>query len=112
MTRSKRGEENSAQRRHKTFWSRLFVAAYPQTPVQIVRDEDEAEDQDDFTHGNELENVKMECVQCPKGRSIVCIDGGFYGYCDEGCAEPRKLKEGMKCVDGRIYGVRIYHDGT
>jgi hypothetical protein len=110
MTRAKREIESSAQRRRKTFWSRLFVAAHPQTPMQIVRDEDEDDDQDDFTHGNEPD-VKMACVTCPKGRSIVCIDSGYYGNCDEGCAEPRKLKERMKCVDGRIYGARLYHDG-
>jgi hypothetical protein len=109
-THVKRGLERNAQRRRKKLWSRLFVAAYPQTPMQIVRNEDE--DQDDFTQGNEPENVKMRCVQCPKGRSIVCIDDEYYGYCDEGCAEPRKLKEGMKCVDGRIYGIRLYHDGA
>jgi hypothetical protein len=25
--------------------------------------------------------------------------------------ESRKLKEVTKCVDGRIYGARLYHDG-
>jgi hypothetical protein len=110
VTRTNRGLESSAQRRHKMFSIRLFVAAYPQTPMQIVQDEDEDKDQNNFTHGNGSD-LKMECVQCPKGRSIVCIDGGYYGYCDEGCAESRKLKEGTKCVDGRIYGARLYRDG-
>ena len=52
-----------------------------------------------------------ECVTCPKGRSLVCINGTHYGYCDEGCAEPRELKDGMKCVDGKIFGVKLYLDG-
>jgi hypothetical protein len=36
----------------------------------------------------------------------VCIRTTHYGFCDEGCAEPRRLKESMKCVDGKIYGAR------
>jgi hypothetical protein len=71
--------------------------------VQVVRDE-----QDDFTSGNEPEHVG--CVECGKGRDIVCIGERHYGFCDEGCAEPRRLREGMKCVDGRVFGERMYHE--
>jgi hypothetical protein len=48
------------------------------------------------------------CVTCKKGRNLVCINGTHYGYCDEGCAEPRKLGDGMECVDGRVFGVRMW----
>jgi hypothetical protein len=71
-----------------------------------VRDEDEDED---YQHSKQMETLK-ECVTCEKGRDLVCINGTHYGLCDEGCAEPRKLREGMKCVDGRIYGVRGWRE--
>jgi hypothetical protein len=73
---------------------------------QIVRDEDE----DEEYHRVEQSVKAKECVACKKGRSLVCINGTHYGYCDEGCAEPRKLREGMKCVDGRIYGARGWRE--
>jgi hypothetical protein len=99
---------NNAQPRSKPHFS-FFVAAHPQMHTkhqQIVRDEDE----DEEYHRVEQSVKAKECVACKKGRSLVCINGTHYGYCDEGCAEPRKLREGMKCVDGRIYGARGWRE--
>jgi hypothetical protein len=101
---------NNAQPRSKPHFSFFFVAAHPQVHTkhqQIVRDEDE--DEEYHRLKNQASEFKNQaCVICEKRRSLVCINGTHYGYCDEGCAEPRKLRDGMKCVDGRIYGVRIY----
>jgi hypothetical protein len=72
-----------------------------------VRDEDE----DELYHIQESEaddRTKDGCVHCEKGKTLVCIHGTHFGYCDEGCVEPRKLGEGMKCVEGRIFGMRMY----
>jgi hypothetical protein len=44
-------------------------------------------------------------VTCPKGRDLVCIGKTHYGFCDEECAMPRRLKKGMQCADGKIFGV-------
>lgn len=55
-------------------------------------------------HGEGTFKVQGACISCPKGRDIVCINATHFGYCDEGCVEPRRVKKGMKCVDGRMYG--------
>jgi len=94
---NKRSEVSGAQRSHKPFWSRVFVAGYPQSPVQV------GVNKDDFSTGDEPENM---CVTCPEGGDVVCIGETHYGFCDEGCAEPRRLGEGMRCVGGRITGAR------
>jgi hypothetical protein len=62
-------------------------------------DEDVVDDDEDVVD-------ETKCVTCQKGRDVVCIRTTHYGFCDEGCAEPRRLKESMKCVDGKIYGAR------
>jgi hypothetical protein len=54
--------------------------------------------------------IQMRSV-CIVERGGAYINGTHFGYCDEGCAEPRKLGEGMKCVDGRIFGVRMWREG-
>jgi hypothetical protein len=46
------------------------------------------------------------CTRCEKGRDLVCIGTTQFGYCDEGCVEPRRLGEGMRCEDGKIFGVK------
>jgi hypothetical protein len=94
---SRRVEESAAPKRRRSIWQGFFVGAYAQ---QIVRDEDEVFEND----GIESE----ECYMCAKGRSLVCINGTHFGYCDEGCAEPRKLRDGTKCVEGKMYGARLY----
>jgi hypothetical protein len=96
-----RKKENNAYTGRKTIWSRFFAVAHSD---QIVRDLNEDE---------EATKDGGQCYTCAKGASLVCINDTHYEYCDEGCAAPRKLRDGMKCVQGRIYGVRLYHeDGT
>jgi hypothetical protein len=121
---------NATQRRLKR--SSFFVAALPQKHQQIVHDEDEDaarpqtrtkhqqivrdEDEDEEYHRvqrlKEADEKSKEdgCVTCEKGRSLVCVNGTHYGHCDEGCAEPRRLGEGMECVDGRVFGVRMWRE--
>jgi hypothetical protein len=78
-----------------------------------VRDEDEDEEyHQQLEHMQDTEESNEGCVYCEKGRSLVCINGTHFGYCDEGCAEPRRLAVGMKCVDGRIFGVRMWREGN
>jgi hypothetical protein len=88
-------------------------ATHPQTRTkhqQIVRDEDEDEEYHQVQRLKEADEKSKEdgCVTCKKGRSLVCINGTHFGYCDEGCVEPRRLGEGMECVDGRVFGVRMW----
>jgi hypothetical protein len=90
-------------------------AARPQTRTkhqQIVRDEDEDEEYHRVQRLKEADEKSKEdgCVTCEKGRSLVCVNGTHYGHCDEGCAEPRRLGEGMECVDGRVFGVRMWRE--
>jgi hypothetical protein len=89
--RSKRAVKNPNR-----FWKRFIVAAHLQEQIPVVVDGEGG-------GGNELE--EDGCVTCDKGRDVVCIGDTHFGYCDEGCAEPRKLKDGVKCVDGRINGI-------
>jgi hypothetical protein len=103
MTKAKRSaereQESGAEIQRRVFCARIFPHAHP-TRAQIVRDEDEDEEyQRRTTEWNE-----SECVECEKGMEIVCINGTHVGFCDEGCAEPRELREGTKCVDGKIFG--------
>ncbi|KAF2031081.1 hypothetical protein EK21DRAFT_111322 [Setomelanomma holmii] len=95
---------------HKPLWPRFFAAAYPQLlsstsqpPLQIMRDEDE----DEIDHGNP-NDTGTKCITCPRNQDVVCINGTHYGFCDEYCVDPRVLKQGMKCVDGKIFGVGLY----
>lgn len=96
---ARRSESNNASRRKKAFWTQFFALASPAYPgrSQIVRDEDEEQE---AGGGDE-----SKCVVCPKGRDMVCIGKTHFGFCDEGCAEPRRLTKGTKCVKGRIHGV-------
>jgi len=96
-----RREANSAARRRSTpLWHRFFAAAHP---LQIVRDGDfDADDDDSEWYAKTGE----ECIACEKGRDVVCIGKMHFGYCDEGCVEPRRLGDGMKCVDGKIWGAK------
>lgn len=73
-------------------WGRIFVGA-----MRVPRNFDA----EDYEGRNEEHG---ECISCRKGRDIVCINATHFGYCDEGCVEPRRVKKGMKCVDGRMYG--------
>jgi hypothetical protein len=104
---ARRSEQNDRTPQRKPFWTRFFAAGLPQLPPsisqvapQMMRDEDEAE--------VEVGDDGTECLKCPKNRDLVCINGTHYGFCDEGCVEARRLKDGMKCVEGRIYGVRLF----
>lgn len=102
--RSKRDSTSNTSRR--SYWNYLFTHALPQVPMppnappQIVRDEDE----DVILQGKVDER---KCVQCGKDDGdIICIGKTHYGYCDEGCAEPRRLYKGLKCVKGRVFADR------
>ncbi|KAH4943402.1 hypothetical protein HBI70_190050 [Parastagonospora nodorum] len=97
----KRSETSGAQRGPRPLWSRVFVAGYPQSAAQVHADKD------DFSTGNEPENM---CVTCEAGGDVVCIGETHYGFCDEGCAEPRVLGRGMRCVDGRVTGVKEWSE--
>ncbi|KAF1916199.1 hypothetical protein BDU57DRAFT_516165 [Ampelomyces quisqualis] len=108
MTSTERGEEleqaSGAEDERKAFWATMFARADPRShaPAQMVLDEDEAEDYQE----RKTKKNKWECVQCDEGRDLVCINGTHFGFCDEGCPEPRRLKDGMKCVDGKIFRAR------
>lgn len=95
---------NTSRRSYRNYF---FAHALPQAPMppnappQIVRDEDE----DAISKGEVDEN---KCVRCGKNHGdIICIGRTHYGYCDEVCAEPRRLYDGLKCVDGRIFADRV-----
>jgi hypothetical protein len=91
-----REEKNNTYAGRKTIWSRFFAVAHSK---QIVRDLNEEATKDED-----------QCSTYARGASLVCINGTHYGYCDEGCAAPRRLRDGTKCVQGRIYGARLYHE--
>ncbi|KAF2819818.1 hypothetical protein CC86DRAFT_412740 [Ophiobolus disseminans] len=61
----------------------------------------------DGAGAKQMDNVyaydSKECITCPKGKDLICIDGTHYGFCDEGCVEVRAVLSGAKCEDGRIY---------
>jgi hypothetical protein len=97
VSRARRAEENGVHKGRRSIWYGFFAGANAQ---QIVRDKDEVFETDVAE--------SQECCMCEKGRSLVCINGTHFGYCDEGCAEPRELREGMKCVEGKIYGAKLY----
>jgi hypothetical protein len=90
-----KSRSKQVMKKQNRFWKHSFVAAHARERIESTGDGDE---------GGKIE--KDDCMTCEAGRDVVCIGDTHYGYCDEGCAEPRKLKEGVKCVDGRIYGVR------
>jgi hypothetical protein len=58
-----------------------------------------------------LARLKMYVSCLRRERSLGCSGEKRYGCCDEGCAELRKLREGVKCVDRSIYVLRGYHEG-
>jgi hypothetical protein len=84
--------------------------ARPQTRTkhqQIVWDGDEDEEYHCLEQTGK--GIKTDgCMTCEKGRNSVSINGTHFGYCDEGCVEPRRLGEGMERVDGRVFGVRMW----
>jgi hypothetical protein len=98
--KARRSEPNNASRRKTVYWSQFFALASPvyAERAQIVRDKDR-----DLEVSDRVDESK--CVTCPKGGELVCIGTTHYGFCDEGCAEPRRLMEGARCVDGRIFRI-------
>jgi hypothetical protein len=99
----RRDASSAARRRSTPLWHRFFAVAHPQSVPRSVRDEDMETD-------DEVENLWAkkgeECITCEKGKDLICIGEAQFGYCDEGCVEPRILRAGMKCVDGKIWGAK------
>jgi hypothetical protein len=77
-TKTRRAEENKAEPRRKTYWSRFFVIA-------------------DIVPGKE--NV---CLACDDEGRVTCLERGRYTWCKNGCLKVEKLGCDMVCDEGLI----------
>ena len=49
------------------------------------------------------DSITMQsCVPCVEGSSVVCLDEGYFGLCNKGCAYPQRLAAGTYCSHGTI----------
>jgi hypothetical protein len=70
-------------------WGRLFVDA-----MTVPHDFNTEDDNGRYKEqGEGSEGMTAGCITCPRGGDLVCINATHFGYCDEGCVEPRRVRE-------------------